>query len=331
MGQQRASKANRAGVAERCAEAAGHQTIAVALARSTSEAALLRALALSSLTTAPHPAANTLSLRPTVPGLGTIRRRVRRYDIQDMDRGPRGQAVASACRLPPWAKASAGQHVGPSGQTSGNAPRQGACAAAVLCVRTTPHGPKYLTRLAQPHAKGTARTLLAQTLARAVYERRKRTTALALDVCLRAAGRSAGNPAVSRDAQGLSLPPCLGTADMDCVIERGAGLWPAALIPGGGVDARSGSWTGDARRHRFPWAAPRPTLALPDERGTCSHPCAEDGLRGPHDCEAAERPAGHCSALARPGDSASSSVWGRHMGGGTSAENARQARRPTLD
>jgi len=61
---------------------------------------------------------------------------------------------------------------------------------------------------------------------------------------------------------------------MDCVIERGEGLWHSSLIHCGWLDARAGSGTCDASRQRFACAAPLPNLALTGERGTFSHPCA---------------------------------------------------------
>jgi hypothetical protein len=47
--------------------------------------------------------------------------------------------------------------------------------------------------------------LLAHKLARAVYDRLKRPTAVALDVCRHGEGSSVGEPAVSLDTLGLSL------------------------------------------------------------------------------------------------------------------------------
>jgi hypothetical protein len=59
--------------------------------------------------------------------------------------------------------------------------------------------------LEKKHDKGTALTILAHTLARAVYDMLKRQTAFAMDVFLRASGSRAGAPAVSLDAHGISL------------------------------------------------------------------------------------------------------------------------------
>jgi hypothetical protein len=77
--------------------------------------------------------------------------------------------------------------------------------AAVLFLRHNPAGQKYLTRLARKHGKGKALTILAHTLARAVYDMLKRDTAFALDTCLRESWSRAGEPAASLAADGISL------------------------------------------------------------------------------------------------------------------------------
>jgi transposase len=110
-----------------------------------------------------------------VPGSGYILRLVRRYAIHDIDRFPRGQDFAAYCRLVKGAKKSAGTHLGTSGTNIGHAPLKWAvAAAAVLCLRHNPQGQTALARLEKKHAKGQALTILAHTLARAVYDRLKR-------------------------------------------------------------------------------------------------------------------------------------------------------------
>lgn len=71
-----ADKATRDGVAARGAEAAVHQSLAVARALLTSDDAWRRAVARTLLTTAQPQEAHTRSLRHTVPGIGTRLRRV---------------------------------------------------------------------------------------------------------------------------------------------------------------------------------------------------------------------------------------------------------------
>ena len=120
--------------------------------------------------TAKHHDANTLSLRQTVPGIGTILSLVLLYEIHDIHRFPRVQDFVSSCRLVTCAKASAGKRLGTSGTTIGNAHLTWAFSeAAVLCLRDHPAAQKYLARLEKKHDKGQALTVLAQQLARAVY------------------------------------------------------------------------------------------------------------------------------------------------------------------
>ena len=53
-----------------------------------------------------------------------------------------------------------------------------AAAAAPVCLRHHPNGQQLLTRLANNHGTGKALTILAPQLARAVYSRLKRKTAV---------------------------------------------------------------------------------------------------------------------------------------------------------
>jgi hypothetical protein len=72
IGKKLASKANRDGVADRCAAPAVPKSIAIDLALITYDAQLLNDVALSLVKAAKHHDAHTLSLRPTVPGIGKI-------------------------------------------------------------------------------------------------------------------------------------------------------------------------------------------------------------------------------------------------------------------
>jgi hypothetical protein len=137
-------------------------------------------------TATPHDA-NTLSLVHTGPGLGTILRLVRRDDIPASARCPRVQACASDGRLVTWAQASAGHRLGTSGKHIGHAPLQWAVSeAATVFLRHHPDGQRLLARLEKNHGTGTALTILAHQLARAVDDRLKRKTAFDLALCLRA-------------------------------------------------------------------------------------------------------------------------------------------------
>jgi transposase len=170
MGKKIADKANREGVAERCADPAVHKSIAVDLALITYDDEWLRDVALPIVKTAPPQDANTLYRLHTVPGIGKILRLVLLYDIHDIERFPSVQDFVSYCRLVKCAKESAGKRHGTSGTKIGNAHLKWAFSeAAVLFLSNHPAAQKYLARLEKKHDKGKARTVLAQKLARAVY------------------------------------------------------------------------------------------------------------------------------------------------------------------
>jgi transposase len=174
-GKKIAYKANREGVADRCADPAVQKSLEVDLTLITSYEELLRDVALTLVTTAKHHDANTLSRLHTVPGIGTILRLVLLYALHDIPRFPRGQDFVAYCRLVKCAKASGGKRLGTSGATSGNAHLKWAFSeAAVLFLRDHPAAQKYLARLEKKHGTGKALTLLAQKLARAVYDMLKR-------------------------------------------------------------------------------------------------------------------------------------------------------------
>ena len=178
IGTKIAYKANRDGVAERCADPAVHKSIEVDLALITDDDALLRDVELTIVTTAKHHDANTLSLLQTVPGIGKILSLVLLYDIHDINRFPRVQDFVSYCRLVKCAKDSAGKRFGTSGAKIGNAHLKWAFSeAAVLFLRDHPPAQKYLARLEKKHDKGKALTVLAHKLARAVYYMLKRHVA----------------------------------------------------------------------------------------------------------------------------------------------------------
>ena len=112
-----------------------------------------------------------------VPGIGKILSLVLLYAIHDIARFPRVQDVVSYCRLVKCAKESAGKRYGTSGTKIGNAYLKWAFSeAAVLFLRDNPAGQNYLARLEKKHGPGKALTVLAQKLARAVYDMLTRDT-----------------------------------------------------------------------------------------------------------------------------------------------------------
>jgi transposase len=182
IGKKIASKANREGVAERCSDPAVQKSIEVDLALLGYYDPLLRDMELSILKTAKQHHANTLSLLQTVPGIGEILSLVLLYEMHDIHRFPRVQDFVSYCRLVKCAKESAGKRYGTSGTKIGNVYLQWAFSeAAVLFLRDNPAGQKSLTRLENKHGQGKALTILAQHLARAVYDMLQRQTAFEMD------------------------------------------------------------------------------------------------------------------------------------------------------
>jgi transposase len=163
-------------------------------------------LALAMVNTATQHDAHTFYRRRSVPGLGTIVSLVLLDAIHDIRRFPRGQAFVSSCRLGTCAHASAGKRAGTSGTKMGHAALTWAFSeAAVLGWRHHPAGQPYLARLAQQHGQGKALTMLAPTLARAVYDRLTRDIAFDRPQSLPGSGRGAGEPRASRDDSGSSL------------------------------------------------------------------------------------------------------------------------------
>jgi transposase len=184
LGRKLADTTTRDGVAERCADPAGQQSIDVELALMGRDARRRRDVERSILNAATQQNATTRDLLRTVPGIGAMLRLVLRYEIHASQRFPRVQAFVSSGRLVTCANASAGTRDSTSGTKIGHASRTGVFAeAAVLCLRANPAGQTDLGRLEHTHGQGTAWTVWAHTLARAVYDLLKRDTAFAMHQC----------------------------------------------------------------------------------------------------------------------------------------------------
>lgn len=141
-----------------------------------------------------------------MPGSGQILSLVLRYAMHQRDRFPQVQDFASYGRLVKGAKEAGGTRVGTSGPKSGNAHLQWALSeAAPLCLRGNEPGPKDLARVETKHDQGQALSILAHTLARAVYCMLTRQTACDLAQFLRPSGSSAGDPGASLDTEGMRL------------------------------------------------------------------------------------------------------------------------------
>jgi len=185
IGQKIASKAHRAGVAERFADPAVHKSIEVDLAWIGHDDSRLRDMEWSVLTTAKAHHTNTRYWLRTGPGIGEILSLVLLDELHDRHRFPRAQAFVSSCRMVTCAKASAGKRDGTGGSTIGNADLQWAFSeAAVRCWRDHPSGQQDLTRVEKTHGQGKALTILAHHVARAVYCMFKRHMAFAMNKVL---------------------------------------------------------------------------------------------------------------------------------------------------
>jgi transposase len=181
IGKKLADKANRDGVAERFPDPAVQKSMAVDLALLGSYDPRLNDLEWHIVTAAKPHDANTLSLLQTVPGIGKILSLVLLDEIHDIQRFPSVQDVVSYGRLVKCAKESAGKRYGTAGAKIGTASLKWAFSeAAVLFLRDNPAGQKYRTSLEKKHGQGTALTLLAQKLGRAVYDMFKRPQAFAV-------------------------------------------------------------------------------------------------------------------------------------------------------
>lgn len=193
-------------MADRVPEPAVQRSIAVDLTLIDAYHRLVTDLQRDRVNTAKAPEAQTFSRRRSLPGLGKLRALGLLDEIHDIHRVPRVQAVVSYGRRGTCTKESAGQRDGTAGNKLGQAYRQWTFSKAPgLCRRHNPAGQKDLARLESRHGTGTALTVLAHKLAPAVDYRSTRETAFDRDTFLHESWSGVGEPAASRDAQGMSL------------------------------------------------------------------------------------------------------------------------------
>jgi transposase len=232
LGQKMADQANRAGVAERCADPAVHKSSAVDLALISDDDERLRDVDRTLLNTATHHDANTLYLLQTVPGIGTILSLVWRYELHAIKRFPTVQDVVSYGRLVTCAQESAGKRWGTAGATIGQAHLTWACSeAAVVFLRDHPPAQTDLARVEHTQDQGQAVTVLAHQLARAVYDMRTRHVAFEPDQVFPHAWRGADEPGASLDTQGMHLPDALDTAASRASLHAQARIGRETLSP----------------------------------------------------------------------------------------------------
>jgi transposase len=197
FGKELAYRGNRAGGEDHFPDPSGRKTIAMAVSLIAHYDKLLGEVELYITRTAKGHDAQSFSRVQSVPGIGQILALVLLSEIQDIARFPRVQACLSSGRLVKCAKESAGKRHGLSGKKLGTPQLQWAVAeAAVLSLRQNQPGKEYFAKLGRKSGQGTALTVLAQKLARAVDSRLPREQALALQRLVTASPlRAMGEPA----------------------------------------------------------------------------------------------------------------------------------------
>ena len=121
-------------------------------------------------------------------------------------------------------------------------PSDGAWAAAVLCRRDPPAAQQSLARLEKNHAKGTARTIRAQQLARAVSHRLTRQVAFEREMGFR--GKGGERRSLGPHWTPMGCPCTRRVRVLDALRPRTPRRLggPETLRPALGLDLRSRSW-----------------------------------------------------------------------------------------
>jgi len=181
IGKRLAAKAKREGVAEHFPAPRVRKTLEVDSSLIDPYAKFLGEVELYLTRRAKAHAGPTFARLHSVPGIGQILALVLVYEIPAMRRFPRVHEFGSSCRRGKGAKESKGKRLGTAGQKMGTVQLRWACAeAAVLFLRQSQPGKESVAKLDHKHGKATALTVLAHQLGRAVYSRRTREPAVAL-------------------------------------------------------------------------------------------------------------------------------------------------------
>jgi hypothetical protein len=156
---------------------------------------------------------------------------------------------------------------GRRGSTSGTRTSRGPLPQLPPCSSVTiPNGQTLLTRLETKPGKGTALTILAHHLARAVYDMLKRHTAVDMDNFLRTSRSRAGEPGAARDPHGMSRQSARSKPCAAASVTAQVCIGRLSRRPGPCLAARAGSGLDDESRQRWRCAAPPPNLALTGDR-----------------------------------------------------------------
>lgn len=164
-----ASRSNRAGTAERFADAAVRKTVEIDLNVVGHLDTVITDLELHLTRSTKEHDARSFYLLRSIPGVGKVLAMTILYEVHDVARFPSVQDFASYARLIRCARESAGKRSGTSGAKIGNAHLKWAISeAAVLMLR---HGDidKLRNRLLRKHGKGKAMGVLTHKLGRTIY------------------------------------------------------------------------------------------------------------------------------------------------------------------
>ena len=186
FGRKLAYKTNRVGVVEHFADPSVQKSIAVDLALIDQYDALVIDLELTIVREAKRHNADAFHRLRSVPGIGKVLALTILYEIHDITRFDRVQEFASYARLVKCQKQSGGKTLGTSGAKMGNVHLKWAFSeAAVLFLRHT-EGKKLIARIQKQHGKGTALSILAHTIGRAVFYMLSRGTVFSMEKFLAA-------------------------------------------------------------------------------------------------------------------------------------------------
>lgn len=187
FGRRLAYPANREGVREHFADPSVRKSIDVDLTLVAQYDTLIADLELTIVREAKRHDADAFHRLRSVPGIGKVLALTILYEIHDITRFDRVQEFASYARLVKGQKQSAGKTLSTSGAKMGNVHLKWAFSeAAVLFLRHTKDGKKFLSAIEKKHGKGKALSILAHKIGRAVFYMLARGTVFSTDKFLAA-------------------------------------------------------------------------------------------------------------------------------------------------
>jgi len=187
FGRRLAYPANRQGVREHFADPSVRKSIDVDLTLVAQYDTLITDLELTIVREAKRHDADAFHRLRSVPGIGKVLALTILYEIHDITRFDRVQEFASYARLVKGQKQSAGKTLGTSGAKMGNVHLKWAFSeAAVLFLRHTKDGKKFLALIEKKHGKGKALSILAHKIGRAVFYMLSRGTVFSTEKFLAA-------------------------------------------------------------------------------------------------------------------------------------------------